>query len=347
MCQFEKQSPIKTSLLILEIILLLGVCFTESNNFKGQGQSNKKPFQTSSESRNFTSWQNCVNIAKSLEYIDYVSQQSVNQWLKNITNASQKYSTFCNTGDDLADKQEFAAFFTIIRSETEFSYGFPCSRELRCPDCVHCSYNSKGLQCLQNQNLQYYGRGPIQLSWDYNYKAFSQSYFGDERFLNNPTLMENNPEISWVSAIWFWMNQQGYGGWCMPQAGWSEHYNCNAKCPNGPQGCTLTQCTHDHWLDQKVGSCLDAMHSSGSIGEVINIVNGGYDCFPTTTYFINFGHTLKRVEWWGTILQNWGLGLPWTNLKPVPINKCPRAVNHIYCTQLKINQWCWGCCSEI
>ncbi|KAL4488327.1 hypothetical protein ABPG72_019177 [Tetrahymena utriculariae] len=302
---------------------------------------------TETGSRNFSVWLKGINIPKSLEHIAYVSQDRIDQWLVDITNASKAYPTFCNTGDDKLDKYEFAAFLTIIGSETEFTYGFPCTHEQGCPDCTHCSYNTNGLQCLTDDKLQYFGRGPVQLSWNYNYADFSQSYFQDDRLVKNPTLLDSNTELCWASAVWFWMERHDYGGWCMPQAGWDQHDTCDAKCPNGPSGCSLSQCSDAHWLPRKNGSCHDAMHSSGSIGQVINIINGGYDCCPTTTYFAGFGHTLRRTEWWATIVVSWGLGLPWSQVDPVPINECPRAVGHINCTPLKENpENCWTCCTE-
>ncbi len=51
---------------------------------------------------------------------------------------------------------------------------------------------------------KYYGRGFIQLTWDYNYKAASQAIYGDEStLLNNPDLAAT-PEGAWRTALWFW-----------------------------------------------------------------------------------------------------------------------------------------------
>jgi len=143
------------------------------------------------------------------------------------------------------------------------------------------------------------------------------------------------------------MADHQYGGWCMPEAAWTDNKVCSADCPEGPNGCANSSCSNAHWLDKHTGNCHDAMHSSGSIGEVINIINGGYDCCPTTTYFSGFGHTVKRTEWWASIVISWGLGIPWTTLNPVPLQDCPRAVGHIDCSPLKTNPNCWTCCTEV
>lgn len=56
----------------------------------------------------------------------------------------------------------------------------------------------------------YHGRGPVQLSWNYNYGAMSQILFGDKSLLlENPDLVARDGLIGWASAIWFWMQPQG------------------------------------------------------------------------------------------------------------------------------------------
>mmetsp|Transcript_13342 Transcript_13342/g.1952 ORF Transcript_13342/g.1952 Transcript_13342/m.1952 type:complete len:95 (-) Transcript_13342:621-905(-) len=90
-----------------------------------------------------------------------------------LTEAAKDFPAFCNTGDEKKDKYEFSAFLSIIGAETSFLSGFPCTTEIGCPDCQKCSYNSKGLECNDDPKKQYFGRGPLQLSWNYNYADFS------------------------------------------------------------------------------------------------------------------------------------------------------------------------------
>ncbi len=108
-------------------------------------------------------------------------------------------------------------------------------------------------------NKMYYGRGPMQLSWDYNYKSFSQYYFKDDRLLNNPALVDKDAVICWASAIWFWMTPQNYGGYCMPQAAWPDFNTCSQQCPGGPVGCSNPICTADHWITPGKLSCHEAI----------------------------------------------------------------------------------------
>lgn len=36
---------------------------------------------------------------------------------------------------------------------------------------------------------RYYGRGPLQLTWNYNYGQVSRAIFGDNRLLNDPDMV--------------------------------------------------------------------------------------------------------------------------------------------------------------
>jgi len=55
----------------------------------------------------------------------------------------------------------------------------------------------------------YYGRGPYQLSWNYNYAPFSKAMFGDDMVLvNDPDKLVSEGWLAFASAIWFHMTPQ-------------------------------------------------------------------------------------------------------------------------------------------
>jgi predicted chitinase len=56
----------------------------------------------------------------------------------------------------------------------------------------------------------YYGRGPLQLSWNYNYQAAGEALGVD--LLNNPEAVAENPGVSWGAAMWFWNTRVPHGG---------------------------------------------------------------------------------------------------------------------------------------
>lgn len=52
--------------------------------------------------------------------------------------------------------------------------------------------------------VPYYGRGFIQLTHDYNYRAASLAIFGDERLVDEPNMVFDDLELSMRVSIWFW-----------------------------------------------------------------------------------------------------------------------------------------------
>ena len=59
-------------------------------------------------------------------------------------------------------------------------------------------------------DVQYYGRGPVQLSWNYNYGRYS-TVFTESTYNNKMHLLENPDDIvmdgytAFGAAFWFWM----------------------------------------------------------------------------------------------------------------------------------------------
>jgi len=61
--------------------------------------------------------------------------------------------------------------------------------------------------------VQYYGRGPFQLSWNYNYGAFSKvvfeaTYDSHMILLKDPDLVHATSYRAFLAAIWFYMTPQ-------------------------------------------------------------------------------------------------------------------------------------------
>ena len=61
--------------------------------------------------------------------------------------------------------------------------------------------------------VQYYGRGPMQLSWNYNYGQFSNvatvsKYDSKMDLLINPSLVSATGDMAMSAALWFYMTPQ-------------------------------------------------------------------------------------------------------------------------------------------
>lgn len=113
--------------------------------------------------------------------------------------AIRSYPNFAKEGGDTIARQEAAAFLANVNQETG---GLVHIRELNQANWDH--YCQPAGSC---GGKQYYGRGPIQLSWNYNYSAAGSALGLD--LLNNPDLVATNSAISWQTALWYWMTQRG------------------------------------------------------------------------------------------------------------------------------------------
>ena len=49
---------------------------------------------------------------------------------------------------------------------------------------------------------QYFGRGPVQLSWNWNYKELGDALGLD--LLNDPGLVSRDAGVAWQTVGWFW-----------------------------------------------------------------------------------------------------------------------------------------------
>ncbi|KAL5848370.1 hypothetical protein ACOSQ4_006383 [Xanthoceras sorbifolium] len=120
------------------------------------------------------------------------------------------YSQFGRIGSQDDSRREIAAFFAHVTHETgHFCY----IEEIDGPSKDYCDETNTQYPCSPNKG--YYGRGPIQLSWNFNYGPAGNSIGFDG--LNSPETVANDPVISFKTALWYWTNNvqsvmsQGFG----------------------------------------------------------------------------------------------------------------------------------------
>ncbi|MFK4148812.1 glycoside hydrolase family 19 protein [Streptomyces sp. NPDC004065] len=143
-----------------------------------------------------------------------VSEAQFNQMFPNrnpfytyagLTAALSAYPGFANTGSDTVRKQEAAAFLANVSHETG---GLVYVVEQNTANYPHYCDWSQPYGCPAGQSA-YYGRGPIQLSWNFNYKAAGDALGID--LLNNPWLVQNDAAVAWKTGLWYWNTQSGPG----------------------------------------------------------------------------------------------------------------------------------------
>ncbi|MBB4986520.1 putative chitinase [Streptomyces sp. SFB5A] len=115
------------------------------------------------------------------------------------------YPGFANTGSDTVKKQEAAAFLANVNHETG---GLVHIVEQNTANYPHYCDWGQPYGCPAGQ-AAYYGRGPIQLSWNFNYKAAGDALGID--LLNDPYRVERDAAVAWKTGLWYWNTQSGPG----------------------------------------------------------------------------------------------------------------------------------------
>ncbi|EXB95389.1 Endochitinase 1 [Morus notabilis] len=167
--------------------------------------------------------------------------------------ATKAFPGFGTTGDDATRKREIAAFLGQTSHETtggwdgapdgKYAWGYCYVREQN--QATYCSW-SQTYPCASGR--QYYGRGPIQLTWNYNYGQCGRALGLD--LLNNPDLVATDPVVAFKTALWFWMTPQ------------SPKPSCHD---------VITGKWNPSGADTSAGR-------AAGYGAITNIINGGLEC---------------------------------------------------------------------
>jgi predicted chitinase len=122
-----------------------------------------------------------------------------------LVDAASRYPAFGTTGGYVAGLQEVAAFLANVDHETG---GLVFVVEQDTSQYSHYCDQGQPYGCPAGESA-YYGRGPLQLSWNFNYKAAGDALGVD--LLDHPDLVATDASVAWSTALWFWMTQTGAG----------------------------------------------------------------------------------------------------------------------------------------
>jgi len=125
-----------------------------------------------------------------------------------MVTAAAKYGIKFDDSD--ASKVEAAAFIANVGHETVgLQYLEEIQKQPYCSPCTTGAFcQCDSCKCVSGQ--EYFGRGPLQLSWNYNYHSFQI----DERnpvsvdLVAQPSELLANPARGWESAMWFWTSKR-------------------------------------------------------------------------------------------------------------------------------------------
>ena len=171
--------------------------------------------------------------------------------------AAEGWPTFASDGTDEVRRREVAAFLANIAHETtggwdtapggRYAWGLCWIEEGGAtPQTADYCAASAEFPCAPGQ--RYYGRGPMQLSWNYNYGQAGRAL--SLPLLSNPALVATDPVVAFRTALWFWMTPQ------------SPKPSC-----------------HDVMVGRWTPSAADtAAGRLAGFGTTVNIINGGLEC---------------------------------------------------------------------
>jgi predicted chitinase len=149
--------------------------------------------------------------------------------------AAAAYPAFVNTGSLDTCRREAAAFLANVKRETgSLRYAEQIAKDRYCSTRNGCACDAM----TTDQSKWYYGRGAIQLSWNYNYCTAGAALGVD--LLSTPNLVATSPELAWKTAIWFWMTSSGAGsGTCHDAMTTSGGFGETIRTINGGQECNM------------------------------------------------------------------------------------------------------------
>jgi hypothetical protein len=184
---------------------------------------------------------------------------------QNFLSAAKLFPEFLTAGDTGTQKRELAAFLANISQETSggwatapggyFVWGLYFVEEKQ-EGIINKYADSSNQHYPPVDGKYYFGRGPKQLSWNYNYGQFSEAWYGNkDTLLLYPERLSQDPLLSFASAIWFWMTAQYPKPSC-----------------------------HDVMVGNWIPNATDiAKGRAAGFGCTVNIINGGIECGKTKT----------------------------------------------------------------
>ncbi|OMP79933.1 hypothetical protein BW716_06860 [[Flexibacter] sp. ATCC 35208] len=186
-----------------------------------------------------------------------------NSSTNNIITTTVDYGTFANEGDLTVRRRELMAFLANISQETtggwatapggQYAWGLYFREEVGYEGTTNIGYRDEtNTEYPPAAGKSYHGRGPIQLSYNYNYGQASEFIFGDKNvLLANPEKVIEDGAIAFETAIWFWM---------------AEQY---------PKPCCHDVMIPGKWVPTATQT---AAGIKAGFGATVNIINGGVEC---------------------------------------------------------------------
>ncbi len=220
----------------------------------------------------------CMEKAEIRKKLGLPENETNGQWYytyDNLIGGMAQWKEFAGEGNENTKKLEIAAFLANIAQET----GTHDGDEYGGPGCAieegygaywgFKTYNS--WRCGAEYDCAeagYMGRGPHQLSWDYNYKAFGEAMGAGDKYLKDPDLLTTDPTIGIAGSIWFW-GHEDLGSGNDPNKPFKPSAHSVVMAAGDPSAKTA-------WKPSE--NDISCGRETANLGVITNIINGGIEC---------------------------------------------------------------------
>lgn len=232
-------------------------------------------------------WYNKIT-GESRENITHPDYNASLNLSKKETKVTIDYANFCNEGSLTDRKRELCAFLANISHETTGggyyektkTWGLYWREEVYWqtnPNTNNLGYRDESNSMYPPYpGKSYHGRGPIQISYNYNYGQVSECIYGDKNvLLKEPEKVLENGTNAFMTAIWFWMTPQ------------SPKPSCH-------------QVMAGTW--KPTSQDLKFNRNKSKFGMTVNIINGGLECNTAWDY-----RGMDRLEFYDKYLSIMGI----------------------------------------
>lgn len=150
---------------------------------------------------------NCGDLVSESTFNSLFPSRSSFYTYAGFVSAAEKFPAFCGEGSEEDRKRDAAALFAHTIQETASNVTDPTTGLYHVEEIAmgaYCDAARTDFPCAGGQS--YYGRGPLQLSWNYNYGTAGLAL--GLPLLAQPGLVAQTPETAFKAALWFWMTRQ-------------------------------------------------------------------------------------------------------------------------------------------
>lgn len=217
----------------------------------------------------------------------------------NLIAGMAKMEKFASDSSENTNKLEIAAFLANIAQET--GVGIEADPDYGGPGCFIQEINKYGSTDYNSSACGvdytcaaagYCGRGPHQLSWNYNYKSFGEAMDVGLEYVTDPDILTKTPDIGIAGSIWFWGHAELNTDW--------------------PSDIPFKPSAHNVIVGKWTPTERDATicgRTRASLGVITNIINGGLECGDRSTA-AGRANAAKRVTYFNNIAGVLGATVP-------------------------------------